>query len=85
MKRAVVTGGAGGLGLAVAHRLRRDGVDVKCWDLQKGDTSVDVTDRAQVLAAAELLGDVDILVNSAGIVGPNLPILEAPLWLAPNV
>jgi NAD(P)-dependent dehydrogenase (short-subunit alcohol dehydrogenase family) len=35
-----------------------------------------VTDDAAVAALAAELGPVDILVNSAGIVGPNKPLLE---------
>lgn len=79
MKRAVVTGGGSGLGKAIACRLRSDGIDVQTWDIRHGDVVVDVADEDQVRAAAAACGGADILVNSAGIVGPNQPILEAPL------
>ncbi len=55
MKTAVVTGGGSGIGLAVAHRLRADGLDVATIDLRPSDTDLaftaDVTDRSQVDAA----------------------------------
>jgi 3-oxoacyl-[acyl-carrier protein] reductase len=77
MKRALVTGGASGLGAATAERLRRDGSEVIRVDLA-GDCDVvlDISDEAAVGAAAERIGAVDILVNSAGIVGPNAPLLS---------
>jgi 3-oxoacyl-[acyl-carrier protein] reductase len=43
------------------------------------DLIVDVTDAGAVRAAAAQIGPVDILVNSAGIVGPNAPLWEIPL------
>lgn len=77
MRRAVVTGGASGLGAATASRLRADGVEVVTFDIAAGaDVRVDVTDAAQLGAAATEVGDVDIVVNSAGVVGPNLPIVD---------
>ena len=75
-RTAVVTGGAGGLGAAVAERLRRDGVQVVTVDLQNADLHADVTDAAAVRTVAEEIGPVDILVNSAGVVGPNVPLTE---------
>ena len=71
MKRAVVTGGASGLGEAIAARLRTDGVEVVTWDLRGGDVEVDVSDEASVVRAGEASGPIDILVNSAGVVGPT--------------
>ncbi len=79
MKRAVVTGGASGLGAAIASRLRTEGVEAVTWDLAGGDLQVDVSDEASVVRGAEASGPVDILVNSAGIVGPNVPLLQSPL------
>ena len=86
---AVVTGGAQGIGLAVAERLRASGARVAVWDMddQALDAAeayhfvkVDVTDeRAIGVAARETkaaLGKIDILVNSAGISGPNAPTWE---------
>jgi 3-oxoacyl-[acyl-carrier protein] reductase len=74
--RAVITGGTSGLGAAAAERLRADGVEVITIDLAVGaDHRVDVADETAVAAVAEAIGPVDILVNSAGIVGPNTTLL----------
>lgn len=76
-RRAVVTGGSSGLGAASAARLRADGVEVTTLDLAGSpDITVDVTDATALAAAAERIGPVDILINSAGIVGPGVPLLE---------
>ncbi|MFP3463889.1 SDR family NAD(P)-dependent oxidoreductase [Leifsonia sp. SIMBA_070] len=77
MRRAVVTGGARGLGAASAERLRADGVEVVTIDLA-GDVDVrlNITDEDALAKAAASIGAVDILINSAGIVGPNKPLLE---------
>jgi 3-oxoacyl-[acyl-carrier protein] reductase len=40
------------------------------------DEVVDVTDERAVLEALARVGPVDILVNSAGVVGPNAPLWE---------
>jgi NAD(P)-dependent dehydrogenase (short-subunit alcohol dehydrogenase family) len=75
--RAIITGGCSGLGAASAERLRSDGVEVVTFDLgPAADHVVDVTDVAAVESAVSLVGPVDILVNSAGIVGPNKPLWE---------
>ena len=81
-KRAVVTGGAAGIGKAVIERLRAEGAEALAWDLDAGadGVSVDVSDPLAVAAAAEetvaRLGGLDILVCSAGITGPNVPVAE---------
>ncbi|WP_077100856.1 SDR family NAD(P)-dependent oxidoreductase [Mycobacterium terramassiliense] len=77
MKTAVVTGGASGIGRAVAERLRSDGFRVAVIDLSPtGDGFgyvADVTDRAQVDAAMsairDALGPILVLVNAAGVEG----------------
>lgn len=77
MKTAVVTGGASGIGRAVAERLRSDGFRVAVLDLTPTDDGfgygADVTDRAQVdTAIAEIraaFGPVLVLVNAAGVEG----------------
>lgn len=77
MRRAIVTGGVSGLGEACAMRLRADGVEVITVDLSdRADYSLDVSDSAAVDAAVAAIGRVDILINSAGITGPNKPLWE---------
>ncbi len=74
---AVVTGGASGLGLAVAKRLAADSVTVVTIDrTAPADVIADVTEPAALKRAAAEIGPVDILVNSAGIIGPNKPLWE---------
>lgn len=76
-RTAIVTGGASGLGLASATRLAADGVRVVTVDVADGaDIVADITDAAAVNGLVAELGPVDILVNSAGIVGPNKPLWE---------
>ncbi|WP_435299281.1 SDR family NAD(P)-dependent oxidoreductase [Timonella sp. A28] len=76
--RAIVTGGASGIGAATVTALLQRGAEVVCLD-RVGDTVplgahpviADVSDddavRAGVAAAANTLGGIDILVNNAGI------------------
>jgi 2-dehydro-3-deoxy-L-rhamnonate dehydrogenase (NAD+) len=81
-KRAVVTGGASGIGEAVAKRIIAEGGKVAVWDVN-GGIKVDISDFASVeRAAAETIkqiGGIDILVNSAGITGPTVPLAEFPV------
>ncbi|MGW6333058.1 SDR family NAD(P)-dependent oxidoreductase [Nocardia rhamnosiphila] len=78
MKTAVVTGGASGIGLAIAQRLRSDGFHVAALDRNAAaeDDSAyraDVTDPDSVAealgAVREKLGPVTVLVNAAGVDG----------------
>ena len=77
MKTALITGGARGLGAATAERLRADGIRVITLDVAgEADVLVDITDEAAFTAVAAEIGVVDILVNSAGIVGPGVPLID---------
>ena len=75
-RTALVTGGASGLGAAAAKRLRAEGLQVTTLDLIHADVTADVADEQALLRVAGQIGPVDVLVNSAGIVGPNKPLLE---------
>ena len=77
MKTAVVTGGASGIGRAVAERLRSDGLRVAVIDLSPTDDEfghvADVSDPTQVATAVaairEQFGPILVLVNAAGVEG----------------
>ena len=74
---ALVTGGASGLGAACAARLRAEGLAVTTLDVSdRADVVADVTDEATLRLVAAQIGPVDVLINSAGIVGANKPLLE---------
>lgn len=93
-RRAIITGGASGIGLAVAQRIVEEGGRVSVWDRDPALVEearaggleaavVDVADAAAVDGAARetiaRLGAVDILVTSAAITGPNLTAWDYPL------
>ena len=75
---AIVTGGASGIGLAIARLLAERGGNVACLDVKPEGLSehllgvvADVTDDASVRAAVasivDRFGGLDIVVNNAGI------------------
>jgi all-trans-retinol dehydrogenase (NAD+) len=91
-ERALVTGGASGIGRLLALELARCGIKVTVWDLDPAAldklaaeavgfdlrTAIcDITDRAQVYARAAEAGPVDLLINCAGVVSGRT-LLETP-------
>jgi NAD(P)-dependent dehydrogenase (short-subunit alcohol dehydrogenase family) len=89
MTRAFVTGGAQGIGAAVARRFRDEGLDVRVGDLPSRRAAaeteglafegVDVGDERSVERTLESVGDVDVLVNSAGVTIAGIPVDEISL------
>jgi len=95
-RHAVVTGGASGLGFAIAQRLLASGASLTLWDLDANALSqaagtlgaatqtvrVDVADHDAVVAAVHQTVQhdpkIDILVNCAGITGPNVKVWDYP-------
>ncbi len=93
-RAAIITGGARGIGLAIAERFIGSGAKVAIWDvdgkaaeetaarLHQIAVQVDVTDEASVIGAVQrseaAIGPIDILVTSAGITGMNVPIADYP-------
>lgn len=85
MRTAFVTGAGSGLGRAIAERLARGGFRVVVTDVDLGSAEVaakeigepavaircDVSDLVSVQTAAEVAGDVDLLVNNAGFDDPQ--------------
>jgi 2-dehydro-3-deoxy-L-rhamnonate dehydrogenase (NAD+) len=90
---AVVTGAGSGIGLAVAQRLKSEGAMVSAWDISEPALQAGVGAYAQPVlmdqsdeqavarATAQTVrefGAIDILVVSAGITGPNAPLVDYP-------
>jgi NAD(P)-dependent dehydrogenase (short-subunit alcohol dehydrogenase family) len=84
-RRALVTGGAGGIGAAIVARLRDGGARVAVFDRRETrvcDLAIvgDVTQSRELDTAVEQIveawGTVDVLVCSAGIFGANAPTVE---------
>jgi 3-oxoacyl-[acyl-carrier protein] reductase len=92
---AAITGGARGIGLAVAERIAASGGRPAIWDVDLAEAEkvaarlggfaarVDVADYASIEAALAgtkaALGPLDILVANAGITGPNAPVDAYPI------
>ena len=77
---AIVTGGASGIGAAVAQRLEKQAVEVGRFDINPGAgiVKVDVTDEAACRRAVSAYQRIDILVNCAGVAGQNAPSWQLP-------
>ena len=95
-RHAVITGGASGIGFAIAQRMLASGASVTLWDRDEAalktatanlgtaskGVSADVTNQASVQSAVQQtlkFGNIDILVNSAGITGPNVKLWDYPV------
>jgi len=94
-RNAVVTGGASGLGFAIAQRFVASGAHVVIWDINGeaakaaakalGGSAVaaDVSDADSVMEAVRstlaVMSSIDILINNAGITGPNMTLWDYPL------
>ncbi len=79
MRRALVTGGNRGIGKAICEGLARAGLEVivGARDVEAGrmvadaiggsTVALDVADRGSIAKAVGEVGDIDVLVNNAGI------------------
>ena len=95
-RHAVITGGAVGLGFAIAQRMLASGATVSLWDLNPQALAaargalgagvhtvvMDVSSHTSVVQAVQQTVAhhpvIDVLVNSAGITGPNVKLWDYP-------
>lgn len=88
-RRALVTGGGSGIGLAIARVLAADGVAVTVAGRDKMKLAasgfpfveMDVTDETSIGAGVKAAGEIDIFVNNAGFAAtaPSLKTTRA-MW-----
>ena len=79
-RTVAVTGGARGIGAAIAAELRGRGARVVTGDLEGGDHFLDVTSRDSFAAFLEAAGPVDVLVNNAGVMHVGPFVEETEEW-----
>ncbi len=73
-KRALITGGGSGIGLAIAQAFSKNGIDVTIAGRNKARLEntglpfleMDVTDEASVIEAIKAAGPIDIFIANAG-------------------
>lgn len=79
---AIVTGGASGIGRAVADRLRKSGDNVVVWDIVGGDIACDISVPDSVAAAIEMTterhGPPARMVACAGVGASGLLLEQTP-------
>ena len=103
-KGAIITGGARGMGFAIADRFLKQGAHVALWDIDNATLAqareklaasyphasahiltqqVDVSDYAQVeqatTDAAAQFGNIELLVNAAGVAGATATVVDYPV------
>ncbi|HVA07743.1 MAG TPA: SDR family NAD(P)-dependent oxidoreductase, partial [Acidimicrobiales bacterium] len=76
-RTALVTGGANGIGSAVVRRLRASALHVLVADVDpSADIVIDIASSVQIGGYLDIMHRIDVLINCAGVVGPNTPLWE---------